>query len=359
MNEFIFVHLGKSIPKYLESNLERTHKLFPNTKITLICDNPEFKSEFVNISLYKQSESTKEVFSKSHLDRNFRSGFWVKSLERLIAVFEYQIKNQVQKLIHIESDVLLMPNFPLDTLGELTMPTWTKYSDSKSVGAVVCIPSYKHAEQLLQSTLSSIKKNTKITDMTLLHELSETVKIAETFSHDILNSHRPLHKLKDKTERIDLREGFFDPAQIGMWLTGEDPRNHLGMNVIHSNELFELGESEINPAELLYSIDSEHNLWAKNTSGTEFPIWSLHIHSKNKKLFGKNDSSGLLKFIQKSQDLSIKRSLNVWILCRLIFDNLKNRTLMAYTKSALRYLLSISDKNSYFLTAMRKRNEDI
>lgn len=359
MNEFIFVHLGKSIPKYLELNLKRTHNLFPNSRITLICDNSDFRSNFANISLYKQSESTKEVFSKSHLDGNFRSGFWVKSLERLIAVFEYQIRNQVQKLIHIESDVLLMPNFPLDALGDLAIPTWTKYSDAKSVGAIVCIPTHRHAEQLLQSTLSLIARNTKITDMTLLHELSESVKVAETFSHDVLYSNTPLHNSKEKTKRIDLREGFFDPAQIGMWLTGEDPRNHLGMYVIHSNELFELGDSKINPAELLYSIDSEHNLWAKNPSGTEFPIWSLHIHSKNKKLFREKDSSELIKFIQKSRDLNIERSLNVWILCRLILENLKNRTLMAYTKSALRYLLSISDKHSYFLPVMRKRNENI
>lgn len=346
MSEFVFVHLGKSIPKYLELNLKRTHNLFPNTKITLICDDSKYKSEYVNVSPYKQSESTKEVFSKSHLDKNFRSGFWVKSLERLIAVFEYQIRNQIQKLIHIESDVLLMPNFPLGALGELTMPTWTKYSNAKSVGAIVCIPTFRQAEQLLQSTLSLIKENTSMTDMTLLQELSESVKVGKTFSHDILSSHKPPHELIDKTERTDLHDGFFDPAQIGMWLTGEDPRNHLGMKVIHSNELFEQGESKINPAELLYSIDSKQNLWAKNKSGAEFPIWSLHIHSKSKNVFRHNDSSGLIKFIQKSQDVSIKRSLNVWILCRLIFENLKNRTLMAYTRNALRYLLSIAHKNS-------------
>lgn len=358
MNELVFVHLGKSIPRYLELNLERTHNLFPDTRITLICDRPDVRSEFANISQYKQSESTRDVLFGSHLDRSFRSGFWVKSLERLIAVFEYQIENQVQKLIHIESDVLLLPNFPLDTLSELTVPTWTKYSDAKSVGAIVCIPTYKQAEQLLQSTLSLISENTDITDMTLLNELSQKLFLADTFSHSILDSSALLDESANTPAKIVLDQGFFDPAQIGMWLTGEDPRNHLGMNVIHSNELFELGESKINPAELQYSIDSDHNLWAKNIKGTEFPIWSLHIHSKNKKIFQKSDSSGLIGFIQIAQNFRIKRSLNVWILFRLIFDNLKNRTLMAYTKSALKYLLSISHKNS-FLTAMRKRNENI
>jgi hypothetical protein len=356
-NEFVFVHLGESIPKYLELNIERTFKLFPSTRITLICDNANIQSEYAHLSHYKQTETTREVVSKSHLDKDFRSGFWIKSIERLIAVFEYQVKNQVDRLIHVESDVLLMPNFPIEALGELTLPTWTKYSETKSVGAIVCIPTYKHAEKLLQATLSFISRNTTVTDMTLLNELSKNLKLAETFSHKILDSDQDFDEWRNKEVKFLLSEGFFDPAQIGMWLTGEDPRNHLGMNVIHSNQLFELGESAIDPSKLQYSLDKENNLWAKNTNGVKFPIWSLHIHSKNKKIFERNDSSGLKYFIEISQDLRIKRKLDFVILCGLILDNFKNGTLIAYTKSATKYLLSISGKNGFFLTAIRKRNE--
>lgn len=357
-SEFVFVHLGVSIPQYLKLNLERTYKLFPDTRITLICDIPDATSEYAKVSHYQQTETTRDIFSKSHLDRTFRSGFWIKSLERLIAVFEYQVKNQVDNLIHIESDVLLMPNFPLEMLEQLTLPTWTKYSETKSVGAIICIPTYKQAELLLQSTLSLITRNTFITDMTLLNELSKNLMLANNFSHGILNSNETLEDLKNKHEKHFLSEGFFDPAQIGMWLTGEDPRNHLGMNVIHSNELYELGESEINPAKLQYSLDKENNLWAKNSNGLQFPIWSLHIHSKNKKLFHHKDSSELRMFIQKSQDLRVKRKMNFMILCRLILDNIKNRTLMAYTKSAMKYLISASEVKRYFLTVARKKNEE-
>lgn len=355
--EIVFVHLGESIPKYLILNLRRTKELFPKNQITLITDSTKFKSNDVNISLYKRSQSTHIAIDQTKLDRRFRSGFWVKSLERLIAVFEYQVENQIQNLIHFESDVLLMPNFPFELFEDLRKPIWTKYSQYKSVGAVVYIPTHKDAESLLESTLSILKQKRDITDMTLLNELSERLRIAETFSHEVLEYSDDHRKIEETSTSATLNNGFFDPAQVGMWLTGEDPRNHLGMNVIHSNELFELGESEINPAKLQYSLDNEHNLWASNVNGIRFPIWSLHIHSKNEDIFKNVDSSGLENFVQKSKNINIERSINFSMLCRLIIDNLRNRTLMAYTKNAMRYLLSNLDTNNFLLTVRKASNE--
>jgi hypothetical protein len=123
-----------------------------------------------------------------------------------------------------------------------------------------------------------------------------------------------------------------------MWLTGEDPRNHLGMNVIHLNQLYTSGDSAINPEKLRFSLDSENNLWATNTAGGRFPIWSLHIHSKNVELFRDFQGTQLQKFVDASSNIIIQRKISIRNLLSLILSNSKNRTLLSYTRSAWKYL---------------------
>jgi hypothetical protein len=339
--EIVFVHLGKSIPKYLELNISRTRELFPDPEITLISDSLHFDNESIIIHNYCRSRITDSILLKTKHDATFRDGFWIKSLERLIAVLEYQILKKRTNVIHIESDVLLMPNAPLEDIARLESPTWTKYSSSKSVGAVFFVPTPESAQKILNAILELITQRPDITDMTILSILSEDLNLGTTFSHSALDasavSQKPI------VESLRLNSGIFDPAQIGMWLTGEDSRNHLGMTVIHLNELYTSGDSLINPEKLKYSLDSRNNLWATNSTGGRFPIWSLHIHSKNVDLFKDEQGSQLRKYVKASSNIAIQRQINFWNLISLILSNAKNKTLLSYTRSAWKYLKNISD----------------
>jgi hypothetical protein len=334
--EIVFVHLGNSLPKYLELNIIRTHELFPEPEITLISDAIHFENNFITRHKYVRSGTTDSILVQSKHDAKFREGFWIKSLERLIAVLEYQIVQKRRNVIHIESDVLLMPNAPLEEVARLESPTWTKYSRTKSVGAIFFVPTPESAQKILFAIWGLIREQPDITDMTILNILAEELKLGTTFSHSALEE-SPVSE-ESSEGCVDLNRGIFDPAQIGMWLTGEDPRNHLGMNVIHLNDLYTSGDSSINPEKLRFSLDSENRLWATNTAGRRFPIWSLHIHSKNVELFRDNQGIQLKKFVDASSNTTIQRQINIKNLLFLILSNTKNRTLLSYTRSAWKYL---------------------
>jgi hypothetical protein len=334
--EIVFVHLGNFLPKYLELNIIRTHELFPDPEITLISDANHFEKKFVTSHKYVRSGTTDSILLQTKHDANFREGFWIKSLERLIAVLEYQIAQKRMNVIHIESDVLLMPNAPLEEVARLDFPTWTKYSSSKSVGAIFFVPTPESAQKILFAIWELIRRRPDITDMTILNVLAEELKLGTTFSHSALDV-SPISE-ESSVEYFHLNRGIFDPAQIGMWLTGEDPRNHLGMNVIHLNHLYTSGDSGINPEKLRFSVDSENNLWATNTAGGRFPIWSLHIHSKNVELFRDFQGTQLQKFVDASSNIIIQRKISIRNLLSLILSNTKNGTLLSYTRSAWKYL---------------------
>ena len=333
--EIVFVHLGDSLPKYLELNITRTHELFPDSEITLISDSIHLGNESITSHKYLRSGTTNSILLQTKHDATFREGFWIKSMERLIAVLEYQIVQKRTNVIHIESDVLLMPNAPLEEVARLESPTWTKYSSSKSVGAIFFVPNPESAQKILFGIWELIRKQPDITDMTILNILAEDLKLGTTFPHSALDT-SPVSR-ESSIEYRQLDSGFFDPAQIGMWLTGEDPRNHLGMNVIHLNTLYTSGDSSINPEKLKFSLDARNNLWGTNPAGGRFPIWSLHIHSKNVDLFRDTNGTQLRKFVDASSNIAVQRQISLWRLLTLILSNIKNGTLLSYTRSAWKY----------------------
>ena len=335
--EIVFVHLGEEIPEYLQRNCLQTQKNFPDTKVTLITNAKINSSTSYNTVNYRRTNRTELVLSQIQLDIRFRDSFWVKTLERLLAVLEYQIDNQVSKLIHVESDVLIFPNLPLKAIQNLRKATWTRYSETKCVGAFIYLPAPYIADLLLQESHKYILEYKDLTDMTLLNKLSENKNLVDTFSHHLLTGGDDGNSIQ-----VDLNDevysGFFDPAQIGMWLTGEDPRNHLGITTLHLNELFTSGDSPINPTALSYFLNENNELFAVNSDGVVFPIWTLHIHSKNVKLFSSNNQLELARLVCKAKDHRIIRYWSPILFSKLVIENIKRGTFLAYTKQTVKYI---------------------
>ena len=120
-----------------------------------------------------------------------------------------------------------------------------------------------------------------------------------------------LKKLRDKNPddymllptTLDSAPGslVFDPAPIGMWLTGEDPRNHQGRLKLHRV----LRESDIQPGNYKYSINEKSSpVLVEDES--HFTLMNLHVHSKDIKLFSLQNNSQLKNFINLSQNIEGK-----------------------------------------------------
>jgi hypothetical protein len=80
-----------------------------------------------------------------------------------------------------------MPNAPLEEVARLDFPTWTKYSSSKSVGAIFFVPTPESAQKILFAIWELIRKRPDITDMTILNVLAEELKLGTKKSLNRIN----------------------------------------------------------------------------------------------------------------------------------------------------------------------------
>jgi hypothetical protein len=370
----VFVHLGKSPVTHLWRNLQRHTDLFPNIETYVILDQlVHLRKVPAGINLYffkRENQFLNEDFYSAH-DQKFRRGFWRFSLERLFALIEFHKEHPDRSILHIESDVLLLPNFPWDQLSNSEVPLWNNYNQDRDVSALIYFPNYERHQRFIENVLSELAENPKQTDMTVLAALREN----NNASYSLFPSLNP--ELMDlmnllNTSNLDLIEkisssslfegGVFDGAAIGMWLTGHDPRNNYGKALVHDSSPLVSGDSLIDPRAIDYDMDEEGNLYliSRNT-GTRISLWNLHVHSKSLELFSEGWEAELRQYVVLAQITAEIPIFKASALCEMFIQSLKGRTFLRFivgfplvNKSRKR----LSPIKQYILSRMAK-NEDV
>ena len=286
----VFAHFNSPLPKHLTLNLKRTIQLFPQHEIYLLTNlNPvSIKINKLKVFGYKPNTRWFELESTLSHDREFRNNFWFTSLARFIALAEFsQIHNR--EMLHIESDVIISHYFPFDDFREIS--AWFSFPVvNKSMGIASClfIKNPEAAAYLSKLTISMAKKDGNVTDMHVLGEITKK----DSYFFQLLPTSPPLkNALPSASEsHLDsiykstlLFKGFFDGFDLGMYLFGDDPRNKRGFSFVRKFDTrFYLDASELsfvlnNDRDFPYVFDPFKN--------TFIPIFTLHIHSKNLKIF--------------------------------------------------------------------------
>ena len=312
--ELVFVRLGPRKNHYLNGNIDRLRNLFPELQITVILDS---QSQQLNVPvkgvkywLYANQNNQNLLHGNVRKSNSFRDGFWTLTTERLFAVLEYQSSNPNLSILHIESDVLLFPNFPFAKLKSLNQISWSSFNETKDVASIFFLPSVSENSWLKKELQEEIRFDIDVTDMTALSIISQRnpnkVYILPPFgsvSAHLLVNHRN-HNAKFRLDRlIHLEEhfsGIFDPAAIGMWLCGLDPENFHGKLLLHDRSFIDNGDSFIDPSALDFQIDSEGNLFFLCGSSW-IPIYNLHVHSKNQKLLSNAWLGELRKYVNMAR----------------------------------------------------------
>lgn len=268
----VFVHLGSAKAEHLQPNIARTKKLFPEIPITLIYSDVELIRGFesLGIQLFKYLE----VSHKDHILNNllhnskFRSNFWRYSIERLYALEQFHSENPTEKVVHLESDILIMPNFPFSRFDAIDKLAWCRFNQTHDVASVMYSPNHLETKWMLQEIDKFLTSDPSLTDMTVLRRL----KLAFPSNSIYLNS--------EAGEKI--LEGVIDAAPFGMWLCGRDPRNHSGI----TRRFMKMPESEIDPSEYNFKFNSKTYLTVRRKNYASQSLFNLHLHSKQKTLFG-------------------------------------------------------------------------
>ena len=305
----VYVHLGENIPNHLILNLERHLNLFPKVKAVLVVDrSPSVKlDKRIEVFEYKRSSEIIELFNRasSYMDHNFRQGFWIHTFERFFAIEHFHKTNHASKIIHIESDVILMPNFPWDEFNEVKKLAWLNVNDQNDIAALVFLDSLEHTENLSAFLRKTLLMNPMSTDMSALREFAKLNLSAHTYLPSISkeNKRAKLNQvLLPGEDHTNLFNGIFDPLALGIWLFGQDPKNNYGI----VKRYLDQSHHYVDASKMNISYESGRLFDQKERN-----IYSLHIHSKNKKLFGPEWEIVLIKMLNEAKERKNSRYIDL------------------------------------------------
>ena len=287
MTSLLFVHLGTSLPNYLVSNLKRTRELFPDRKIVLIHSGQRGLGSLngvVDLFRYDPPELAALALDAPELDQDqgFWDGYWQHTFERLFALGAWQAVNQ-ERFIHVESDVVLFPHFPLAAFERISLPAWPTVSATMDVASIVFSPDFDSYREVLIGLRQIALSNPKCTDMSALSQfaMANPSKFTRLPAHPDDGSEFPKAQ-HDYNSQDGQFPGFFDGLTLGHWFSGRDPRNSWG---VRSRYIVPL-DSPLKFDDFWYVSDEKGNLFATRASGEKIgsskvvPIYCLHVHSK-------------------------------------------------------------------------------
>lgn len=279
----VFVHLGPAKASHLKRNISHVARNFPYLEITLIT-SPEAHSSLGNIKdinhyKYRTIEEVSNVISSLEHNPKFRKGFWFYSLERIFALRDWSKQFPDQPFLHIESDILIMRDFPFNRILELDRLAWTRHSDGADVATFMYSPNSQEIEWVAEQVTQIVKIDANATDMSALASISKNNPNRVLVLPSTVASELNVQKDKDL---IDYFGGIFDPAAYGMWLTGQDPRNNLGL----IRKFLAPPGAEVNPAEYRYKSQPLGTLKILDNN-KEISLFNLHLHNKRLSLFGR------------------------------------------------------------------------
>lgn len=269
--DIALVYLGNRLPKYVSANLKHLSETFPQANVWLITDSQETKEKIAKSGIKTWFFTNSDVYWNEikqgmNFPSEFRSGFWFLTLKRFKAL-EMFMKVRTGPVLHVEADVFLMPNFPIKEILKI----------EKEMAFPIVGSGYGIASTLFLRDLGTVKKfnsfvqeqtkiNANAIDMTLLYEYQQSFPDR-------------VEILPSGPSNEGHKSGYFDGAAFGTYLIGQDPRNFRGQTLKYSPIAWHADKVQ----DFEYRIIGE-SLYVQNGE-TEKPLYSLHLHTKNPRLF--------------------------------------------------------------------------
>lgn len=338
----VLVYLGNTIPQIFWMNVRHLLSIQQDYQIDIVTNQLNLQVPIedprLNQFSYFPRHETSNLLDSLELDTKFRNGFWRLSLERLFAFTQHHIEHPEDSLLHVESDVLLLRNFPFHSFENITNLAWSRVDSHRDVAAIVYSPNSKSSQWLDDKMQAIIKAADEMDDMRMLSQISVFNPNMVTILPSLPQIDSELKNLNSNISRQDsksISEGFskfngvFDPAQIGIWLTGTEPRNYFGLTKKFDLTQVAGSRNFIDPSMVSYDLN-DNGILCFRTKEMSIPIFSLHIHSKDLSYFDENFEKQLARDVSVDSSRGVKRSFSLEILWDLIRQNWRNGTLLRF-----------------------------
>jgi hypothetical protein len=298
----VLVHLGESTPRWLVPSIRALQTMHGASSVAVVAEaRPNLKAAEgcgAHPIHYSAAGTVERGLARSlGTAQDFRSGFWLHSSRRLVALVEAS-ERIGGPIVHVETDVVALHDLRV-VVPRLRAPiAFPVISRGQGSGAVVYIQDAEAARWLGEQVISLIMQQEAANDMQALWRIlasnPEMVQELPAVSHDGWG--RDLRDSPVEHARGDVSSasivGLFDAAAIGQFLLGPDPRNNRwGLRPI--GETFG-PESFKAVAWSNFLLDETDGLrWTDGQISC--PVMSLHVHSKDLRAFEYGSLFQLLK----------------------------------------------------------------
>ena len=308
------MYLGE-IPKYVLANAIYLSKIFPVHDIVLITDSRKQADRVKALGLASwvcsdMRTTWNTVSDSSSHGIGFRNDFWFKTVARFYALYEYQAADPGTPLLHIEADVWISRNFPIELFSELRGKiAYPLKNMSEGIASTLYVTDLDTLKVLIDFSEKSFRLNPLSTDVSILGSFHrEFPKLFESLptlplSFDILKSPIPPELSESLNKNFEKYGGIFDSSSLGIHYTGVDPRNNWGIRT-----LFYSPGAPMELRKVRFEINRGMPFLKYKDKTIE--VFSLHVHSKDIRLFRTKSS---LKRLQQISQFNQKKKKNEYL----------------------------------------------
>lgn len=267
----VFVEIGRSPSKYLKNNLSIIRGLFPNRKIIVIVSS-KFSNQKLgdNVDLIVEETIAKNSnwirFESIHKRwSGLQQNYWTNTTKRFFVLGKYMEQNQLERIIHLESDSVLLSEKNLDI--EYNDTNWgikyPKQNNFHGCASILLVNKFEIFNKFLEFIVDNWSRS-EITDMELLSEYASTEEQA---------LYLPSGDLVQRASTY-----IFDGVSIGRFFLGSDARNQRFPFSSRGQRDMTQGSLALVKPEI--KLNAQGVLVYKDIDSSELELVNIHMHSK-------------------------------------------------------------------------------
>lgn len=305
----VFVHIGEDSPAYIPYSLRlaQIHNRLPVFCVSNESNRKQLSVEgvaFVPLEEFYDPRGFQAAKNGIAFNHSFRSGFWLRSFERLFVMHQFLMSYRYQSVLHAELDQLL---FGVDELARALnrIPQrgvfFPFHSPEKAVASILYVNHLQAIASLIEMAQDGQVRNN---EMELLRDWAkanpEQAWALPTLGNRTSPNMVPAPEGVATLESVVI-QGIVDAAELGLWVGGRDPRN-LQLDQTPANHFMYPAEKRWIQPEELRGLQFSYDEATKRLIVTDRPsnfsqrIYNLHLHSKIHKWIWQKDRSFELLF---------------------------------------------------------------
>lgn len=278
----VYHYGGSAIPDYALVTLRKILNLWPSDVYLLHSTSQPPKIRGLISEDFRDwysPDKFEEVLLKSHMDGEFREGFWLHALERFFVLSQWMAITGRQRLLHAELDVRLFDHGDLfERLDAIGSGAFMPRASVHQAGANWLYCNNPDALKLIADEFS--RRAGEGFEMQLLARFMDDFpsQILAVPSHTSVEDPDP-SEVGYAAIRLQEIEKVVDVHPLGTWMLGQDRRNVPNQPVFNHFFYEELGSDKLKNVRYRYSW-ANHRLEVQHQQGPRYPLVALHVHSK-------------------------------------------------------------------------------